>query len=81
MHRKLNRIYYEVKDPTMTWDDIGGLEGPKQHVKEMVSLPLKKKEQLAKHHLTLPSGVLIWGPLGVGTVSYTHLTLPTILLV
>lgn len=66
MHRKLNRIFYEVKDPTMTWDDIGGLHGPKQHVREMVSLPLMKREQLAKHHLTIPSGVLIWGPLGVG---------------
>ena len=50
----------------MTWDDIGGLEGPKRIVKEMVSLPLKKPELLAKHQLTIPSGVLIWGPLGVG---------------
>ena len=66
MHRKLNRIYYEVKEPTMTWDDIGGLEGPKRIVKEMVSLPLQKPELLAKHQLTIPSGVLIWGPLGVG---------------
>jgi len=66
LHRKLNRIYYEVKDPTLTWDDIGGLAGPKQHVREMVSLPLKKREQLARHHLTIPSGVLIWGPLGAG---------------
>lgn len=66
MHRKLNRIYYEVKKPSLTWDDIGGLQGPKQHVREMVALPLKKKEQLARHRLTIPSGVLIWGPLGVG---------------
>jgi len=66
LHRKLNRIYYEVRDPTLTWDDIGGLNGPKQHVREMVSLPLKKRDQLARHRLTIPSGVLIWGPLGVG---------------
>ena len=66
MHRKLNRIYYEVKEPTLKWDDIGGLAGPKRIVREMVSLPLQKPEMLAKHHLTIPSGVLIWGPLGIG---------------
>lgn len=66
MHRKLNRIYYEVKEPGITWDDIGGLAEPKRLVREMVSLPLKKPDLLQKHHLTLPSGVLLWGPLGVG---------------
>ena len=66
MHRKLNRIYYEVKQPTLTWDDIGGLDGPKEIVREMVSLPLKKRELLKGHQLTIPAGVLIWGPLGVG---------------
>jgi len=66
LHRKLNRIYYEVKEPTMTWDDIGGLQGPKKIVREMVSLPLKKRDLLKEHSLTIPSGVLIWGPLGVG---------------
>ncbi|UCG37964.1 MAG: AAA family ATPase [bacterium] len=66
MHRKLNRIYYEVKKPQISWDDIGGLEGPKRIVREMVSLPLRKGDLLARHNLTVPSGVLIWGPLGVG---------------
>ena len=66
MHRKLNRIYYEVKEPTLTWDDIGGLEEPKRIVREMVSLPLKKADLLRQHDLTIPAGVLIWGPLGVG---------------
>ena len=66
MHRKLNRIYYEVKKPSVTWEDIGGLKIPKKFVQEMVSLPLKKRGLLEKHSLTIPSGVLIWGPLGVG---------------
>lgn len=66
MHRKLNRIYYEVKEPELTWDDIGGLEEVKEKVREMVSLPLKKREMLKKHNLTIPAGVLIWGPLGIG---------------
>jgi transitional endoplasmic reticulum ATPase len=66
MHRKLNRIYYEVKDPQLNWDDIGGLAEPKRIVREMVSLPFLKPELMEKHDLTLPSGVLMWGPLGVG---------------
>lgn len=66
MHRKLNRIYYEVKEPELTWDDIGGLDESKEKVQEMVSLPLKKREMIEKHDLTVPAGVLIWGPLGTG---------------
>ncbi len=66
MHRKLNRIYYEVKEPTLGWDDIGGLDRCKRIVREMVSLPLKRRDLLKKHRLTIPAGVLIWGPLGVG---------------
>jgi transitional endoplasmic reticulum ATPase len=66
LHRKLNRVYYEIREPSLTWDDIGGLAGPKRIVREMVSLPLQKRELLARHKLTVPSGVLIWGPLGVG---------------
>ncbi len=66
MHRKLNRVFYEVKKPTMTWDKIGGLAGPKQCAKEMISLPMRKREMMKKHSLTRPAGVLIWGPLGVG---------------
>lgn len=66
MHRKLNRIYYEVKEPALSWDDIGGLDQCKKIVREMISLPLKKMDLLKKHRLTIPAGVLIWGPLGVG---------------
>jgi len=66
MHRKLNRIYYEVKEPEVTWDDIGGLDEVKKNVQEMISLPLKKGEIMEKHGLTIPAGVLIWGPLGIG---------------
>jgi len=56
LHRKLNRIYYEVKSPTLAWDSIGGLAGPKKRAREMMEA----------HRLARPAGVLIWGPLGVG---------------
>ncbi len=66
LHRKLNRIYYEVKKPALAWEDIGGLAGPKQRAREMISLPLGKARLMKTHRLTRPAGVLIWGPLGTG---------------
>ncbi|PLX40727.1 MAG: hypothetical protein C0608_08230 [Deltaproteobacteria bacterium] len=66
MHRKLDKIFYEVKKPTLTWDDIGGFAEVKQLVKEMVSLPLMKPELMKKVGLQRPAGVMLWGPLGVG---------------
>lgn len=66
MHRKLEKIFYEVRKPKLTWDDIGGFAEVKELVKEMVSLPLKKPELMAKLGLVRPAGVMLWGPLGVG---------------
>ncbi len=66
MHRKLEKIFYEVKKPTLTWDDIGGFADVKETVKEMVSMPLMKPELMDKVGLGRPAGVMLWGPLGVG---------------
>lgn len=66
MHRKLEKIFYEVRKPRLTWDDIGGFAEVKELVKEMVSLPLQKPELMAKLGLERPAGVMLWGPLGVG---------------
>ncbi|TYO96375.1 transitional endoplasmic reticulum ATPase [Geothermobacter ehrlichii] len=66
MHRKLQNIFYEARDPQLTWDDIGGYADVKQTLKEMVCLPLQKPELIARHNLGLPAGVMMWGPLGTG---------------
>jgi len=66
MHRKLQNIFYEARDPQLTWDDIGGYADVKQTLKEMVCLPLQKPEMIARHNLGLPAGVMMWGPLGTG---------------
>ncbi len=66
MHRKLENIFYEVRKPRLTWDDIGGFAEVKEHVREMVSLPLQKPELMEKLGLERPAGVMLWGPLGVG---------------
>jgi transitional endoplasmic reticulum ATPase len=66
MHRKLRNIFYEVRDPSLSWDDIGGYADVKETLKEMVCLPLKKRAQILQHNLGIPAGVMLWGPLGTG---------------
>ena len=66
MHRKLTRIFYEVREPVLGWDDIGGYADVKETLKEMVCLPLRKREQILQHNLGIPAGVMLWGPLGTG---------------
>lgn len=66
MHRKLSKIFYEVRAPRLTWNDVGGFADVKQTLREMVCLPLQKPERLARLGLERPAGVMLWGPLGVG---------------
>jgi transitional endoplasmic reticulum ATPase len=66
LHRKLENVFYEVRAPRLSWDDIGGLAGPKAKVKEMVCLPLTKGKELAAMGVDFPAGVMLWGPLGLG---------------
>ncbi len=66
MHRKMRNVYYEVRDPRLTWDDIGGYRDIKAILKEMVCLPLVKRSELEKMGVEPPAGVIMWGPLGVG---------------
>ena len=55
-----------MREPRLSWSDIGGLAGPKEKVREMVCLPLLRGGRLREMGVTLPSGVMIWGPLGLG---------------
>lgn len=66
MHRKLEHVFYEVRDPLLSWDDIGGYADVKETLREMVCLPLKKPELMLRHNLGIPAGVMMWGPLGTG---------------
>ncbi|MBI5419443.1 MAG: AAA family ATPase [Deltaproteobacteria bacterium] len=66
MHKKLENVFYEVREPRLSWDDIGGLAGPKAKMKEMVCLPLTRGEELRKMGVVPPAGVMLWGPLGLG---------------
>lgn len=66
MHKKLSRIFYDLRDPILGWDDIGGYADVKETLREMVCLPLKKREEILRHNLGIPAGVMLWGPLGTG---------------
>lgn len=67
MHNKLAQgVYYENREPVITWKDIAGYPEIKEKVKQLVSLPLICRNELEKQGIQLPTGVMLWGPLGVG---------------
>jgi len=55
-----------VEIPKVTWDDVGGLEDTKQHLREAVEWPLKNPEIFKKMGIDAPSGILLYGPPGTG---------------
>lgn len=66
MHRLLEKIYYEVKKPTLDYSQVGGLFDVKKKVDELIVFPILKREQMRAQGLEMPKGVIMWGPLGVG---------------
>ncbi|MBI5206869.1 MAG: AAA family ATPase [Candidatus Firestonebacteria bacterium] len=61
-----NKIYYDIKKPELSWDDIGGYKEVKERLKEIVCLPMLRYDELKKLNIVIPCGVMLWGPLGVG---------------
>ena len=55
-----------VEKPTISWEEIGGLDQQIQEIKEVVELPLKKPELFKKIGITPPKGVLLYGDPGTG---------------
>ena len=66
MHRKLKKIYYEIRRPRTTWDDIGGCADAKAALRQMVCLPLMRSADVVRMGLVPPAAILLWGPLGTG---------------
>lgn len=55
-----------VEVPTVTWDDIGGLENVKRELQELVQYPVEHPDKYLKFGMTPSKGVLFYGPPGCG---------------
>ena len=55
-----------MNKPTVTWEDIGGLENQVVDIQEVIELPLKKPELFKKIGIQPPKGILLYGPPGTG---------------
>ena len=60
----LREVMLEI--PTVTWDDVGGLEDVKKSLRETVEWPLKHPEAFRKLGIRPPKGILLFGPPGCG---------------
>lgn len=56
----------EVEVPHIAWDDIGGLDGIKQSLRESVEGALLYPELYLQTKAVAPKGILLWGPPGTG---------------
>jgi len=52
--------------PSITYEDIGGLQPAMEKIREMVELPLRHPELFTKLGIEPPKGVLLYGPPGTG---------------
>src|SRR5207247_7115509 len=52
--------------PDVTYEDIGGLSGQIEDIRDAVELPFLYAELFAEHELQPPKGVLLYGPPGCG---------------
>ena len=57
-----------MEKPTVTYDDIGGMDVQKQEVREAVELPLTQFELYKQIGIDPPRGVLMYGPPGTGNL-------------
>merc|ERR1719267_421125 len=55
-----------VEVPTVTWDDIGGLQSVKRDLQELVQYPVEHPEKFLKFGMSPSRGVLFYGPPGCG---------------
>ncbi|HEU4526306.1 MAG TPA: proteasome ATPase [Actinomycetota bacterium] len=52
--------------PDVSYEDIGGLEGQIEAIRDAVELPFLYAELFQEHQLEAPKGVLLYGPPGCG---------------
>ncbi len=55
-----------LESPNVKWEEIGGLEGPKQELMETVEWPLRYASLYRHMTAVPPKGILLYGPPGTG---------------
>jgi transitional endoplasmic reticulum ATPase len=55
-----------LESPNVKWEDIGGLDGPKQELMESVEWPLRYGALFKHMNAVPPKGILLYGPPGTG---------------
>ncbi len=60
----LREIFVEM--PTVTWEDVGGLDEARQSIIESVEWPIKNPQKFLKMGIKAPKGILLYGPPGTG---------------
>jgi transitional endoplasmic reticulum ATPase len=55
-----------VEVPTVSWNDIGGLEKVKLELQETVQYPVEHPDKFLKFGMSPSKGVLFYGPPGCG---------------
>ncbi len=60
----LREVFVEV--PDVTWEDVGGLEGTKERLRETIQWPLDYPEVFEAMDMQAAKGVLMYGPPGTG---------------
>lgn len=58
--------YLDILKPRFTFDQIAGYAEVKEKFREMIVYPMKYGDVLRKAGVSPPTGVIVWGPLGVG---------------
>jgi transitional endoplasmic reticulum ATPase len=52
--------------PTVTWEDVGGLDEARQSIIEAVEWPIRSPEKFIQMGIKAPRGILLYGPPGTG---------------
>jgi transitional endoplasmic reticulum ATPase len=60
----MREVFLEVSH--VSWNDVGGLEGEKEEVREAVEYPLTRRDRFERLGIEPPRGVLLYGPPGTG---------------
>lgn len=55
-----------VEKPSVSWEQVGGLQEQEREIKEVIELPLTKPDLFKKIGIEPPKGILLYGPPGTG---------------